>query len=180
MSPIFQPDFAAVESSIPVFDKVRAQIQITGKKGVIRESKDQEGKVRVTASVQYNLEMIGAVNPENGKLITKDYKGRTVSPYRVWLHTEGGWTFGKPFLMASCGYFPRKQEQEANEKLFQSNDWTFSGEPGDASEAIKLGGGWDLPVGRIVEVTLTKSIDNNEKTGETYENQEFSGWTPVE
>lgn len=174
---IFTPDFTKVESSIPVFEKGRYRVKVTGKKAFAEEKKDNETQViHIKSGVRYALEMVGMFG-DDGDLITEDFAGRTVSPFSVYTHSEGGLRFAKPFLMAASGFSPR-DEQHANEHLFQANDWNFSGEPGMAAENFELGAGWDLPVDRLVDVTLKKKVTTTEDT--TYENQEYSGWTPVE
>jgi len=178
MSPIFEPDFSSVDANIPVFEG-RARVQITKRAGFHREGKaDSDGNVKTSAGVRFNLELVGMFDDE-GELQTDGYKGKTVSQYTVWLHTEGGWQFGKPFLMAACG-FPRKDEARANEELFQANEWGLEGELNADADTFSLGAGWELPVSQMVDVTL--KIDRQpSKTDpdEVYENQEFSGWTPV-
>lgn len=175
---IFTPDFAGVESSIPVFDKMRALVKVTGLKPFFTEKVNEKNEVKRSAGVQFNLEMVAERDATTGKLITEDRKGRTVSSYKVYLHTEGGWKFAKPFLMAALGFNPRKQEQEAN-PVFQSKDWTFNGEPNAAPETFTLGSGWQIPVDQTLEVTLTKKVDRQEGK-EDFESQEFSGWMPVQ
>ena len=178
MSPIFEPDFSSVDANIPVFEG-RARIQVTKRTPFHREGRpDSDGNIKTSAGVRFGLEMVGMYD-DDGELETDGYKGKTVSPYTVWLHTEGGWQFGKPFMMATCGY-RRNDEANANEKLFQKNDWAMEGELNADAETFTLGKGWDLPVGNLVDVSLkisrTQSTSNPD---EVYENQEFGGWTPV-
>jgi len=177
MSPIFTPDFGKVDANIPTFEG-RAQVQVTKHVPFHKSGKVVDGVVKTNAGVQFNLEMVGMYDDE-GELQMDGYKGKTVSPYKVWLHTEGGWGFAKPFMMATCGY-RRNEEAKANEKLFQKNDWEFQGELDAAAETFTLGAGWDLPVGKLVDVSL--KIDrqpSKDNPDEIFENQEFSGWTPV-
>lgn len=175
---IFTPDFAGVESSIPVFDKMRALVKVTGMKPFFNEKTNEKGEVKRNAGLQYNLEMVAERDAATGNLITEDRKGRTVSSYKVYLHTEGGLKFAKPFLMAAMGFNPRKQEQEANVK-FQAGDWKFNGEPNAAPETFELGTSWNIPVDQTLEVTLNKKVDRQEGK-EDFESQEFSNWMPVE
>jgi len=176
MSPIFTPDFGSVDASIPVFEG-RAQVQITKRIPFHKIGKIVDGNVKTNAGVQFNLELVGLYDDE-GELDTAK-KGKTVSPYKVWLHTEGGWGFAKPFMMAACGY-RRNEETKANEKLFQKEDWNMQGELDAAEETFEMGSGWDLLVGNLVDVTLKISKEQSKNNpDEVYENQEFSGWTPV-
>jgi len=178
MTPIFNVDFSAVDANIPTFEG-RAQLQITKRTPFHKTGKEVEGVVKTNAGMRYGLEMIGIYNDE-GELQTDGLKGKTVSPYTVWLHTEGGWQFGKPFIMAANGY-RRNQEKEANEKLFQKNDWNVVGELDAQPETFEVDKGWDLAVGKIVEVTL--SIEKSPSLSdpdEIFESQEFAAWTPVE
>jgi len=174
--PIFTPDFSTVDANIPMFEG-RAQVQITKRTPFHKSGKVVDGNVKTNAGVQYNLEIVGFYDDE-GELDTAK-KGKTVSPYKVWLHTEGGWGFAKPFLMAAGGY-RRNEEAKANEKFFQKNDWNMQGELDADAETFEVGAGWDLIVGNVVDVTL--KIDRQpSKTDpdDIYENQEFSGWAPV-
>ena len=178
MTPIFTPDFSTVDANIPTFEG-RAQVQVTKRIPFHKTGKtDNQGNVNINAGVQFNLEMVGIYDDE-GDLQTDGLKGKTVSPYKVWLHTEGGWGFGKPFMMAACGY-RRNEEAKANEKLFQKNDWEHQGELDAAAETFTLGKGWDLPVGNLVDVTLSiKREPSKSDPDEIYENQEYTGWAPV-
>lgn len=173
---IFTPDFASVEASIPIFDKMRALVKVTGLKPFYTEKPDGKGNVKTSAGVQFNLEMVAERDPQNGALITDDRKGRTVSPYKVYLHSEGGWKFAKPFIMAALGFNPRKQEGEANLKI-QSLDWTFHGEPNAAAETFNLGPAWKIPVDQTLEVFLTKEISKMDGK-EDFESQSFNNWQP--
>ena len=184
MTPIFEVDFSAVESSIPVYEKGRYRVQVKSKTPFIKEGKERDkegketGKIIIQSGMRYNLEMVGMID-DTGKLITKDYKGRAVSSYTIWGHTEGGWKYGKPFLMAANGY-DRKDEQKANEKFFQKHKWFVKGEVGDAAENIETGDGWDTPVGKVLDVTLDKDVQHGTgpNEGKVYENQDFNAWTP--
>lgn len=183
MSPLFTPDFTQVDANIHIFDKCRAQVKITKATPVIRESKDRDtGDVVVNPSVRYALELVGIYEEgKKGPKLNTEQAGKTVSPNTVWLRTEGGWQFAKPFIMAAAGY-ARRDEDAANVKLFAAGDWEFAGDPGAASENIKLGKSWLSLVGRHVDVNLSKRVTQRTIDGATqdFENQEFAGWTPVD
>ena len=180
MSPVFTPDFASVDANIHIYEKGRFQVQVTKRTPFSRE-KTTDGNVSVLGGVRFGLEMVGQFD-DDGDIQTDGLKGKVVSPYTVWLHTEGGWQFGKTFIMAACGYNVRRQEQEANENLFQGDDisWDCSGDVDAPPESFELGNGWDIPVGRRVDVTLSKSVTQSKDGETTYENQEYGGWAPVE
>jgi hypothetical protein len=179
MTPILTPDFTKVEAQIPIFEKGRYRVKVTKRTPFLRESKNEDsGVVHEIGGIRYALEMSGRYD-EEGNLTKEDYAGRTVSPYTVWLHTDGGWKFGKPFLMAASGFRP-KDEQLANEKLFQANEWDFKGDVDADAETFTVGSGFDLPVDRYVDVNLWKSVSASKDGSQTYENQEYGGWTPVE
>lgn len=181
MSPLFQPEFDQVDATIHIYDKGRYRIKSKSPKGFFFESKDDQGNVVVKGGVRITFEMVGMFD-EDGEVDGEDIAGKTVSSYTIWLHTEGGWQYGKPAIMALCGYNPkdRNAEQKANEELFQDGDWGVNGEPGDPADAITLGASWNQLADRLVDVTLSRSI-NEEKDGDRiFENQEFNGWTPVE
>lgn len=174
MSPIFQPDFSKVDAGFPVYDKGLYRVKVTKRTPFVREKKDETGTVTVVAGVRYALELVGKFD-EKGKVKGDGLAGKSVSAMNVYIHTDGGMQFAKPFLMATAGYNPKKDEAEANEKLFQGGDWTFDGESDTAEENIKLGSSWDAPVDRIVDVFLSKK---KAFSGEG-EEQEMSGWMPV-
>lgn len=178
MSPIFAPDFTSVDASIHIFDdKGLYRLLCTKVKPVIRESKDKKGNTTINSFVQLNLEMKGRYDSD-GKLITEGFAGRVVSPFKCYLHTEGGWKYSKGMIMALAGFNIKKEEQLANEKLFQGRDWTINGEPGDPPESITLGEAWNLLVDRLIDVNLSKKIDKTDD-GKELENQDFSNMTPV-
>ncbi len=179
MSPIFDVDFTKVDASFPMYEG-RHRIQVASREAFHREGKaDSDGNVKTSAGVKFKLEMVGVFDDE-GELQMDGLKGKAVSPYTVWLHSEGGLQFAKPFLMA-CGGFRRNQNNEANEGLFQKHDWNIQGELNDPPEKFELDSGWELQVGQLVDVTM--KIDrqpSNNDPNEIFENQDFSGWTPVE
>jgi len=179
MTPIFDVDFTKVDASFPMYEKGRYRIQVASREAFHRESRpDEKGNVNESAGVKFKLEMVGLFD-DDGELQMDGLKGKAVSPYTVWLHTEGGWQFGKPFIMA-CGGFRRNQNKEANEKLFQKYKWNIQGELNDPPESFTLDDGWELQVGQLVDVTLSvKKTPNPNDPDEPYENQEFAGWTPV-
>ena len=179
MSPRFEVDFTTVDASFPMWGKGRYRLQVTARDAFVGESRpDDEGNVKENAGVKFKIEMVGLFD-DDGELQMDGIKGKAVSPYTCWIHSEGGWTYGKPFLMA-CGGFRRNQNNEANEKLFQKYDWNIDGELNDPPESFTLDDGWDQQVGRLVDVTLwTKQTPNPNDPDSPYENQEYGGWAPV-
>ena len=176
--PIFAPDFTKVEAGFPVYEKGRYRVKVTKKTPLIEESKpDAEGNTKIKAGVRYALEMGGQYDRE-GNLDDTD-AGKQVSSFTCWVHSDGGWKFSKPFLMAACG-FAMKEEAQANVDLFQAHSWELDGDVGANAETFVVGDGWDLPIDRFVDVTLKKSGTTNKETGEVYENQDFGSWGPVE
>lgn len=177
--PIFTPDFGSVDAGFPVHDAGRYQVKVTKRKPFCRLKKENDQGVRETsAGVRFNLEIVGRYDDE-GELDT-DLAGKPASSNSVYLHSEGGWQFSKPFVMACFGY-SKNQEGEFNE-WFQENqdDFHFSADPGDAEENMELGSAWDDMVDRLVNVTMSKStrvVDDT--TGETEDQQEYSSWAPV-
>ncbi len=173
---IFTPDFASVDASFPVYDG-RFRLQITKHTPFSYEKADKEGNVREIAGVHYGLEVVGQFD-DDGEL-DDEKMGKPVSRNTVYVHTEGSWQFAKPFIMAACGY-RLNQQQDANENLFQDKDidWNLEGDPGTPAENIILGNGWDMLIGKFVDVTMKKEVTI--KDDQTRENQAFNGWTPVE
>jgi len=183
MSPIFQPDFTTVSASFPIWEKARYRVKVTKKVPFVREAKDDEtGKVTIQCGVRYHLEMAGVYDSQGELQETQDGSsivGKPVSNYACYVHTADGWQFAKPFLMAASGYNVKNEEDLANKELFAANEWGITGEPGDDAEKIEAGKGWDKPVGRYVDVTLSKKVTKSKKDGKEYENQDYSGWTPL-
>jgi hypothetical protein len=177
MSPIFEPDFTKVDATIPTYEKGRYQVKVRKATPFVRTSTDRKtGEDKILVGVRIGFEMVGSFDPATDKL-DKSISGKAVSNYTVWLHTEGGWQFAKPFLMAAAGYNVREQEDEANRKFFSKNKWHVSGDPGD--DAPEMGNGYSKILDRIVDVNLDISITEGAE-GQVYKNQEFGGWTPVE
>lgn len=177
---IFTPDYTAVDAGFPLYDKGMYRIKVTEREPFIYESEDEEdGSVKIVAGIHYKLEMYGLLDedgePQENDESGREIRGKSVSRNTVYVHSEGGWSFGKSFLMASCGW-AKNEENEANADLFQAGDWTFNGEPGDEADDIELGDSWDLLVDRFVDVYLQK-IPSSRFEGE--EEQKMSAWTPV-
>ena len=143
MTPLLTPDFTQVEAGFPVYEKGRYRVKVTKMTPFIRSSKpDADGNVTTQVGVRYGLEMQGQFDREGN--LDDDLQGKSVQPFTCWLHSEGGWKFSKPFLMAAAGYSV-KDEQLANEELFQNHNWEIDGEPGADAENIIVGDGYDLP-----------------------------------
>jgi len=182
---VFTPDFRVVDATFPIYDKGMYRVKVTARQALVTE-KDveggEEGEVTQSSGVKYKLEMVGAYREEDDGepiLETDGFAGKPIQAYTVWTHTQGGWSFGKAFLMAVCGWSPKADEQEANEKFFREGVWEMTGDPGDPDEELNenLGENWHLPVDRLVDVYLKKEV--RMFRGEERESQEFSAWTPV-
>lgn len=185
---VFDADFTKVEASIPIYPKARYRLKCTKKTPLIEErdrrDKDTGAAMKVILrGVRYAFEMFGRID-EDGNVQTKDdegvnLKGRAVSTYTVWTHSEGGLKFAKPFLMAAGG-FPKNKENEANSEFFQKHEWYIKGDTGADAANIQTGSGYDVPVGKLLDVSLDKSVTKDETSGKEYENQEFNAWSPVD
>ncbi len=173
---IFTPDFTTVDAAIHIYEKARYRVKVTKKTPFAGESKDEKGNVTPNGGVRYGLEMVGKFDAD-GELQTQDLMGKVVSPYKVWLHSSGGWQFAKPFLMASGGYV-LKDEKEANAEFFQKGDWTFQGDKDTPTENFEVGASYDIPVGKLLDVTLSKKVSKG-KDDQDFENQEYGSWAPV-
>lgn len=178
MSPIFTPDFTKVDASFPMYEKGKYRLKVTKATPFCKLSQpDKETGVKTEQKgLYYGLEMVGKFD-DSGNL-DQTQAGKPVSRYTVYIHTEGGMQFAKPFLMASNGYNVKNEENEANAQLFQAGDWSFSGEVDDAAENIELGKSWAGNVGHLVDAFLGVDIGKN-ADGTPRENQTFTGWTPV-
>jgi len=172
---LFTPDFAAATAGFPVYEKGMYRVKVTRRIPFVYERTDDDGNVDVVQGVHFNLEMAGRYDDE-GDLETDGLAGKPVSRNTIYIHTPKALDFGKLFLMAACGY-ALKQQNEANEELFQGGDWTLSGDPGDDAENIELGRSWDEPVDRFVDVFLTKEVETYNNVER--ENQSFNAWAPV-
>ena len=171
--PRFDVDFGSVDGTIPTYPKARYQLKVTNGKPFVRLNRKDEQ----IAGVRYSFQMIGVYNPK-GQLDRAD-EGRSVSTYTVWVHTKGGWQFAKPFMIAGLGY-TRQEEAACDEKwftqdAFKAGDWSVNGEV-DAADPPTMGKGFEEIIGTILDVNL--DIDVQETEDRTYENQEFSGWSP--
>ncbi len=177
--PIFTPDFTQVDAGFPVHPAGRYQVKITKRKPFVRLKKENDQGIRETsAGIRFSLEVVGQYD-EEGELDTT-LAGKPASNNAVYLHSQGGWQFSKPFVMAAFGY--SKNEEDAFNEYFQENqeNFLFSGDPGDAEDNIEVGSAWDEMVDKLVNVTMTKSTRViNEDTGETEDQQEYSSWAPV-
>jgi hypothetical protein len=182
---IFTPDLAAVDAGFPLYEKGMYRVKVVSRTPFVEEKEDKQkpGTMKLSAGLHWKLEMYGMVGGD-GEISSTDeagreIRGKAVSRNTFYLHNEGGWSFGKLFLMAALG-FDKNEENEFN-AIFQENReaFSFSGEPGDTAEALEenLGSGWNLPVDRFVDVYLKKDVRVHE--GTTYEDQKFSAWQPV-
>lgn len=178
---IFSPDFGSVDAQIPIYEDGLYRVKVTKKTPFVKESKpDASGVVHESAGVRYALEMIGKFD-EKGELITKDLMGRSVTPFSVFVHGEGGWKFSKGFLIAAGGY-TLKDEQKANLEMFngKADQWIFNGNKDTPTENIQHGPGYDIPLNKVLDVVLKKVIKKAEDgTDRMFENQEFKSWAPV-
>lgn len=176
---IFTPDFSTVDATIHIYEKGRYRVKVTKRTPFAGESDDGRGNITPNGGIRYGLEMVGKYD-EKGELITDDLMGKAVTPYKVWLHSEGGWGFAKPFLMAGAGY-TLKQEKEANVEVFQKGEWTFNGEKDTPPDNIEIGASYNIPVGKMLDVNLSKKVTKSKKPGDDteFENQEYGGWAPV-
>jgi len=178
--PRFNADFTAVDAGFPVHETGRYRLKITKTTPFIRESKpDSDGNTKISYGMNYATVLAGMFDPdaEEETLLTEGLEGKQVTQYPIWLHSEGGWKFGKSFLLAAAGFNVRREEGEGNEKLFQAHEWHVDGEVGSTAENIEYGNGFDLLVDRLVDVTLVKG--EKEWQGEMQDEQDFKGWTPV-
>ncbi len=177
--PRFDADFTTVDAGFPVHETGRYRLKITKLTPFIRDSKpDDAGNVKTTYGVRYGLNIVGQLDEnEDEETWMTEKEGKPVSQYTVWLHSEGGWQFAKPFLLAATGFNVRKDEGEGNELLFQAHEWHIDGEEGDQPENIEYGNGFDLLVDRLVDVNIVKGEETYQ--GETRDTQDLKGWTPV-
>lgn len=166
----FDPDWAGAQASIPIYDKVRGQVQVTDHKPFVRTNR----KGKTIAGVRFSLRMVGLYDAKG--TLDREKEGKALSSYTVWVHTPGGLDFAKSFQMACLG-FDLDHEEDANEAI-KKLDWAVNGEPVEGFEAT-CGDGYAQLVGAIVDVTLNKSSREDEETGDTRENQEFSNWAPA-
>lgn len=181
---IFTPDLAAVDAGFPIYEKGMYRVKITERTPFVAQKEDfaNPGTLKITAGIHYKLEMYGRLvddevesTDENGREI----RGKAVSRNTVYLHTQGGWSFSKLFIMASLG-FDKNEENEFNEFYKENKElFEFSGDPGDTPEQLEenIGQGWDAMIDRFVDVFLKKKVRIHE--GTTYEDQEFAAWQPV-
>jgi hypothetical protein len=183
---IFTPDLAKVDAGFPLYEKGMYRVKVTGRTPFVNEREDYKnpGTTKISAGIHYKLEMFGLLDEDNGEVLStdgngKEIRGKAVSRNSVYLHSQGGWSFSKMFLMAGLGW--EKNEENEFNAWFQANRalFNFSGDPGDSQDVLEenMGEGWDAYVDRFVDVFLKKKVTTDD--GVTREDQEFSAWQPV-
>jgi len=165
--PRFTPDLSKVRASIRVFDRGDYQLKITKAEPFINEEKDDgKGNLTQSAGCRYNVEMVGKLDASGN--VTDEFQGETVTPVRLYVHYEGGWSMTKQFLMAVLGY-SREEEDKFDAEWAANADLSLDGEP----DEVEAGKSWEDPVGKVVNVTLDKRLYQGR------EQQDFRGWTPA-
>jgi hypothetical protein len=163
----FTPDLSKVRASIRIFDRGDYRLKITKSEPFINEAKtDDKGNEKQTAGCRYSLEMVGKLNARGE--VEPEFEGEAVTPNRCYVHSEGGWSMTKQFLMAALGY-SRDEEDKFDAEWAANADLKIEGEP----EEVEAGNSWEAPVGKLVDVTLNKRIY------EGREQQDFNGWSPA-
>lgn len=168
MSPRFSPDLTKARASIRIFDRGDYELAITGVKP-ISYTKDDGKEV---AGGRILFEMVGRRRADG--TLDREFEGETVTPLRLYVHTEDAWGMTKRFFMAALGY-KLDDEGKFDEEWASQADISVDGE-GD--EAI-LGKSWEEVVGQHVISTLTKRWYEPEDGSEKREQQDLGSFLPV-
>lgn len=156
MSPRFEPDLTAVAANLDLFEKGSWEFSIGEPKSFSRENE----KGQLSVGVRYPL----ALSEE------KDgHKKNAKQLFSCYIHTEGGMTFSKRFIMAALGFKNNTQSEREFDEQFKGADW------GIDPDTQAVGDVWRQPAGR--RVIASCEIGTNPNTGEP--SQQFTGFLPV-
>lgn len=158
MSPRFAPDLSKVRAGIRIFERGDYEVAIPegGVKGMCYLKEVEGGKDYYVSGVRVLLEMVGKL--KNDGQLDREFADETVTPARLYVHTEDAWGITKRFIMAALGY-GLKDEERFDKDWTPNADLSIDGE----GDEVALGSSWKELEGQHFVVTLDK---------ETYEGRE--------
>jgi hypothetical protein len=167
MSPSFTPDFADVKAGFRTLDRGEYELILGQPKGFSYVKDDGTHVVGVRFPTNCAAQVMS-----DGSLDDK-YEGDSVSPIRLYLHTEGAFRMTKQFLLAACGY-SISEEDAADEEFFSDADFSVDVDDEDEeNHEVTLGAAWDGLKGNRVRVTADIQMYNDKPS------QNWQTWLPV-
>ena len=168
MTPNFTPDFADVKAGFRTLDRGEYELILGAPKGFAYTKDDgtEVAGVRFPANVAAQVMSDGSLDDK--------YEGDSVSPVRLYLHTEGAFRMTKQFLLAANG-FEISQEDEADTEFFADADFSFEVDEDSDEERpeVTLGAAWEALKGNRVRVTADIQMYNDKPS------QNWQTWLPV-
>ena len=168
MTPNFQPDFADIKAGFRTLDRGEYELLLGAPKG-FAYTKDDGTEV---SGVRVPVNVVGQVMSDGS--IDDKYEGDSVSPIRLYLHTEGAFRMTKQFLLAANGY-EISDEDTADSEFFKGADFGFevNEESEDERPDVTLGAAWGLLKGNHVRVTADIQMYNDKPS------QNWQTWLPI-
>jgi len=156
MSPRYEPDLTAVAATLELFEKGDFEFIIGEPKSFQR----QNDKGQLSVGVRFPLALAEETN---------GHKKNSRQLFSCYIHTDGGMTFSKRFIMAALGYKGNSQGEREFDDKFKGADWSLDPDNGSVGDV------WRQPAGR--RITASLDIGTNPNSGEP--SQQFTGFQPV-
>lgn len=180
--PRFEPDFAGVFASTPIWSKGDYELAIESVRGQAWDQVKDGHETGVIVKVVKLRPKIKGMYDSNGKLITEvdgvDIADQAAEEISLWIHSKGAMAMSKRAIMAILGY-DEKEEEEFNNYLRGGNlDLSFDFEESDEGYDVTLGSGWESLAGKLVGAHLDKQQVNIEGR-EPFEQQQYIRFFPA-
>ncbi len=156
MSPRYEPDLTAVAATLEQFEKGDFEFGIGEPKSFQRTN----DKGQLSVGVRYPL----ALSEESN-----GHKKGAKQMFSCYIHTDGGMTFSKRFIMAALGFKNTSQDERVFDEKYKGADWSIDPETGAVGDV------WRQPAGRRITASLDVGVNPN--TGEP--SQQYTGFAPV-
>lgn len=175
------PDFGATNAFTPIWPRGEYEVETKDVRGAAWEKTDEKSgtsilvkRIRITAKLNGVYDSEGEL--QDAGTDGKNVKDEDVTPFDIYLHSEGAMRMGKRIMMAILGY-DKDDEEEFNEWA-ASQDLSFNAEENeDGSYDVTLGDGWDALKGRLFIASLEPQMDDY--GGEEREVQNVRSTRPV-
>lgn len=180
MADAWKPDFGATNAFTKIWPRGEYEIEVRDVRGSAWE-KEQDGGGTATVKRVRVLANLNGVYDSEGELMDEledgtKVEGEDVTPFDLYLHSEGAMRMAKRQLMAIMG-FSADEEDEFNEWAAEADLGFEATELEDGSYDVSLGDGWDELKGRIFVASLEPQTD--EYQGEEREVQNVRSTRPV-
>ncbi len=156
MSPRYEPDLTAVAAALELFEKGNFEFVIGEPKAFQREN----DKGQLSVGVRYPISLAEETN---------GHKKGSKQIFSCYIHTDGGMTFSKRFVMAALGFKNTSQSEREFDAQYKGADWSIDPDTGAVGDV------WRQPAGR--RITCSLDVGTNPNTGEP--SQQFTGFLPV-